>query len=74
MGRKEATEKKDKHPLHMEIECVAKAYNRLFDAACRKYQDKNLIASTVLGIHVSVGGMLMNNITDLMCKNLEKKK
>lgn len=70
-----ASKKKPKsieHPLHAEIEVLLKAYEKILVSAQKKYRDPNVIASTLLGIHVSVGSMLLESVTNVVERDIRE--
>ena len=60
------------HPLHAEIEVLLKAYEKTLVAAQKKYRDPNVIAATLLGIHVSVGSMLLESVTKVVERDIRE--
>ena len=60
----------NEHPLHAEIEVLLKAYEAILVAAQKKYRDPNVIAATLLGIHVSVGSMLLESVTKVVERDI----
>lgn len=62
------------HPLHAEIESLLKAYEKILVAARKKYRDSNVIAATLLGIHVSVGSMLLESVTKVVERDIKEAK
>lgn len=62
----------NEHPLHAEIEALLKAYEEILVAAQKKYRDPNVIAATLLGIHVSVGSMLLESVTKVVERDIKE--
>lgn len=66
MGKKKTVKASEAHPLRSEIEGVLKAYEKILVAAQKRYRDPNVIAATLLGMHVAVGNVILESVTALV--------